>query len=86
MKIQLRGVRKLLGHKDLLLEITSTASKLIADLGFDPKYGARPLKRAITQYLMNPMSKAIVAGGYKAGDTIKVGVTKGELTFIKVTA
>jgi ATP-dependent Clp protease ATP-binding subunit ClpB len=72
LDIQLKRVRKLLSSRELNLEVEPAARTTLADLGFDPAYGARPLKRAITQYLMNPLSKEIVGGGYHAGDTIKV--------------
>jgi ATP-dependent Clp protease ATP-binding subunit ClpB len=72
LTIQLARVRRLLTTRELTLELSEAAATEIADLGFDPAFGARPLKRAITTYLMNPMSKAIVGGGYLAGDTIKV--------------
>ena len=54
------------------MTISDAASTEICERGFDPAFGARPLKRAITTYLMNPMSKAIVGGGYTEGDTIVV--------------
>ncbi|MFT4623202.1 MAG: ATP-dependent Clp protease ATP-binding subunit ClpB [Myxococcota bacterium] len=72
LTIQLARVRRLLSARDMQLEMSDAAATEIADLGFDPAFGARPLKRAITTYLMNPMSKAIVSGGYNAGDTIRV--------------
>ena len=86
LEIQLRRVRKLLAHRDLSLVISDEASERIADLGFDPVYGARPLKRSITQNLMNPMSGAIVGGGYEAGDTIKVDLEEDSLTFTRIPA
>src|SRR5690606_714456 len=57
LEIQLRRVRALLEARDLQLEVDAEARTAVADLGFDPAFGARPLKRAIQQYLMNPMSK-----------------------------
>ncbi|MEZ4316746.1 MAG: ATP-dependent chaperone ClpB [Myxococcota bacterium] len=85
LDIQLKRVRRLLDARELKLEVTKEARTKIADLGFDPAFGARPLKRAITQYLMNPMSQAIVGGGYIAGDTIKVDL-EGEdaITFERI--
>ncbi len=72
--VQLKRVRKLLADRQLSLEVTDAAMTAIAEAGFDPQFGARPLKRAIQQHLLNPMSKAIVSGGYGAGDTVKVDV------------
>lgn len=72
LSIQLKRVRRLLDNRGLKLTISDAASTEICERGFDPAFGARPLKRAITTYLMNPMSKAIVGGGYAEGDTIAV--------------
>lgn len=73
--IQLKRVKRLLADRFLELEVTEAAKHTLCDAGFDPAFGARPLKRAIQQYLLNPMSKAIVAGGYGPGDTVKVDST-----------
>jgi ATP-dependent Clp protease ATP-binding subunit ClpB len=73
--IQLKRVKRLLADRFLELEVTEAAKQTLCDAGFDPAFGARPLKRAIQQYLLNPMSKAIVAGGYGPGDTVKVDST-----------
>ena len=74
LSIQLRRVRKLLTARDLQLEISKAARTAIVDAGYDPTFGARPLKRAMTAMLLNPMSSAIVGGGYDSGDTVKVDV------------
>ena len=81
LQIQLRRVRALLGAREIELELTDAAAKAVVDAGFDPTFGARPLKRAITTHLMNPMSKALVAGGYEPGDTIRVDLVDDELVF-----
>ena len=86
LKIQLKRVEKLLAPRELHITITPAASTALADAGFDPAYGARPLKRAIQNYLLNPMSKAIVAGGYGPGDTIKVDLEGDDITFERVPA
>ena len=72
--IQLKRVERLLATRFLEIDVTAGAKQALCDAGFDPAFGARPLKRAIQQYLLNPMSKAIVAGGYGPGDTVKVDV------------
>jgi len=88
LKIQLGRVRRLLASRELEFSISDEACTEVCDLGFDPAFGARPLKRVITTHLMNPMSKAIVSGGYLARDTILVDVeSEGEtkrLTFTRV--
>ena len=84
--IQLRRVGKLLTQRDLLISVTPEARTALCDAGFDPTFGARPLKRAIQQYLLNPMSKAIVGGDYGPGDTVKVDLEGDSITFERVPA
>jgi ATP-dependent Clp protease ATP-binding subunit ClpB len=86
LDVQLRRVRKLLADRQLSLELSPAAKHAIAEAGFDPMFGARPLKRSIQQYLLNPMSKTIVAGGYGPGDTVKIDVEGQDLTFERVPA
>ena len=84
--VQLRRVRKLLADRQLQLEVSDEAMQAIAEAGFDPTYGARPLKRAIQTHLLNPMSKAIVAGGYGPGDSVHVTVENEHFVFERVAA
>ncbi len=84
--IQLKRVGKLLAQRDLLIEVSPSARTALCDAGFDPTFGARPLKRAIQQYLLNPMSKAIVGGDYGIGDTVKVDLEDDNITFERVPA
>jgi len=84
--VQLRRVKKLLADRQLKMELTPAAMTAVAEAGFDPMFGARPLKRAIQTHLLNPMSKAIVAGGYSAGDTVMVDVADDHITFERVPA
>ncbi len=84
--VQLKRVRKLLTDRQLKIELSDAAMEAIAEAGFDPAYGARPLKRAIQQHLLNPMSKAMVSGGYSAGDTVKVDVENEHITFERIPA
>jgi ATP-dependent Clp protease ATP-binding subunit ClpB len=84
-RIQLRHLDKMLESRGLTIEVEEDARKLLCDLGFDPVFGARPLKRAILQYLMNPISKAIVRNGYEVGDQIQVSVKDKKLVFAKVS-
>ncbi len=87
LNFQLERVDKLLKSRELKLEVSPEARTTLADLGFDPAYGARPLKRAITQYLMNPLSKEIVGGSYIPGDTIRVTLeSENEIAFERVPA
>ncbi|MFM2008211.1 MAG: ATP-dependent chaperone ClpB, partial [Pseudomonadota bacterium] len=80
-RIQLQVLEDRLGKMDIGLMITDAALKKIADAGFDPVYGARPLKRAIQQQIENPLSKAILQGDYGPKDVIAIDVNGSELSF-----
>ncbi|WP_414502494.1 ATP-dependent chaperone ClpB [Zymobacter sp. IVIA_5232.4 C2] len=77
--IQLDRLRRRLAERDLALELTPDALHLLGDAGFDPVYGARPLKRAIQTRLENPLAQALLSGKYAPGETVKVDVRDGEL-------
>jgi len=83
--IQLASLRKRLADRDLLFDVSAEAMDLLADAGFDPVYGARPLKRAIQQRLENPLAEAILRGDYAPGDQIEVAAEAGELVFNKAS-
>jgi ATP-dependent Clp protease ATP-binding subunit ClpB len=70
--IQLRRVRNLLAERGYHLNVTATAREYLAEAGYDPSYGARPLKRAIQRELQDPLALKILAGDFKEGDTILV--------------
>lgn len=82
-RIQLRGLEKRLAERGIRLELDDKAFDLLGNVGFDPVYGARPLKRAIQQQLENPLASKILAGEFGNGDTVKVGTEGGQLTFAK---
>ena len=69
-EIQFKKLRGLLAARRLKLELTDEAKKLVIDTGYEPAFGARPLRRAIQRMLQDPMSMAILEGGYQDGDTI----------------
>ncbi len=79
--LELRKVQGRLDDRKLTLEVPQKAKQLIADAGFDPAFGARPLKRAIQNKLQNPLAREMLGGKFKDGDTIKVGVSGEELVF-----
>jgi ATP-dependent Clp protease ATP-binding subunit ClpB len=81
--IQVGYLRKRLADREMELEITDAALDRLGEAGFDPVYGARPLKRAIQQQLENPLAQQILAGNFMAGDTIKVEVAGDGMTFAK---
>jgi ATP-dependent Clp protease ATP-binding subunit ClpB len=81
--IQLGALRKRLADRDIVLNVAAEAMDLLADAGFDPVYGARPLKRAIQQRLENPLAEAILRGTFGPGDLVEVTVTGDALAFRK---
>ena len=78
VEIQLGRLRKLLAERKLTLELTEGARETIADAGYDPVYGARPLKRAIQRLIQDPLSTRILSGAFKPGDHIVVDEGEGE--------
>jgi ATP-dependent Clp protease ATP-binding subunit ClpB len=81
--IQIQGLRKRLAAMDIGLEVSDAALAEIANAGFDPVYGARPLKRAIQSEIENPLAREILAGNFAAKDTIRVDYKGGRMTFGK---
>jgi len=81
--IQLGLLRQRLLDREIGFEISDEAMDLLGEAGFDPVYGARPMKRAIQQQLENPLAQEILAGNFAAGDTIKVDIDKEGLRFLK---
>ena len=82
-RIQLRGLEKRLGERGLKLELSEQAFELLGNVGFDPVYGARPLKRAIQAQVENPLASRILAGEFGQGDTIRVDAQGGHLVFTR---
>jgi ATP-dependent Clp protease ATP-binding subunit ClpB len=80
-RIQLRHLEERLAKMEITLDMTDEALQKIAEAGFDPVYGARPLKRAIQQQIENPLSKLLLAGKFGPKDTIRIGVRNGNLVF-----
>ena len=82
--IQLERVQKMLKDKEITLDVSDEAKDWLAQLGYDVTYGARPLKRVIQKYLINPLSQELLAGNFGDGDTIKVNVGESaKLVFSK---
>jgi len=82
-RIQLRYLEKRMAKLDMALEVSDAAVALLAEAGFDPVFGARPLKRAIQERIENPLSRLILEGKFGPKDSVKVGASKGQLTFDK---
>jgi ATP-dependent Clp protease ATP-binding subunit ClpB len=85
-RVQLKHLEKRLEAMDMAVEVADAAVNELAKAGFDPVYGARPLKRAIQQRIENPLSKAILEGKFAPKDTIHVDVKAGAFTFEKSKA
>jgi len=77
--IQIERLQKLLDHRKLKLELDETARTWLANKGYDPAYGARPLKRVIQKSVQDPLAEQILAGGVKDGQTVKLTVRGGTL-------
>ncbi|KAF1719744.1 ATP-dependent chaperone ClpB [Pseudoxanthomonas wuyuanensis] len=82
-RIQTRYLAKRLAERQIAMEISDAALALLGNVGFDPVYGARPLKRAIQAQLENPLAQKILAGEFGAGDAIQVDAEGGHLQFRK---
>ena len=86
VEIQLGRLRKLLEERQITVELSPAAREAIADAGYDPVYGARPLKRAIQRMIQDPLATKLLRGEFKAGDHVvvdegadgNIGFKKGE--------
>lgn len=81
VRIQLEQVQKRLEEKRIEIEFEPEALRLLADKGFDPVFGARPLKRVIQAEILNPLAKEIIGGRIKAGERVKIGSQDGHCVF-----
>jgi ATP-dependent Clp protease ATP-binding subunit ClpB len=82
--IQLGRLEQRLAQQNLTLDVDAAAKKLLASEGYDPQFGARPLKRAIQEHLLDPLATKLLAGEFKPGDKIKVSVKDEELVFQEI--
>ncbi len=81
VRLQISGVTKILAQNGIKLELTDEAINLLADAGYDPDFGARPVKRAIQRLLLNDLSKKLLGGGIDRERPIRVDAKDGQLTF-----
>jgi ATP-dependent Clp protease ATP-binding subunit ClpB len=86
VELQLARLRDRLAERGLGLELTDAAKEHVADAGWDPTYGARPLKRALQRLVENPLALRLLEGDFAEGDTVRVDVADGELVFAKAAA
>jgi ATP-dependent Clp protease ATP-binding subunit ClpB len=85
-KLQIAMLEKRLAKMEIRLEVSDAALGQIAASGFDPVYGARPLRRAIQSEIENPLARQILEGRFAAKDTVVVDWSKGRMTFDKAAA
>jgi ATP-dependent Clp protease ATP-binding subunit ClpB len=86
VELQLEQLRERLAARGLGLDLTDEAKELVADAGWDPTYGARPLKRAIQRLIENPLALRLLEADFADGDTVRVDAEGGELVFTKAAA
>jgi ATP-dependent Clp protease ATP-binding subunit ClpB len=86
VELQLARLRSRLAERGLSLELTDAAKEAVTEAGWDPTYGARPLKRAIQRLVENPLALRLLEGEFGDGDTIRVDAFEGELVFEKAPA
>ena len=79
--IQLQGLTKRLAERKITVTLSDAARARLVEEGYDPIYGARPLKRTIQRRLLDPLAMKVLEGAFREGDTVHVGVADGELTF-----
>ena len=81
VELQLELVEKRLGEKNIKLSIDTAARKFLAKEGFDPEYGARPIKRAIQRLILDKLAERIIRGELKDGGKIKINIRENSLVF-----
>ncbi len=86
VELQLERLRARLAERNITVELTDAAKESLAEAGWDPAYGARPLKRAIQRLVENPLALRLLEGDFADGDTIRVDEQDGELVFEKAEA
>jgi ATP-dependent Clp protease ATP-binding subunit ClpB len=86
VELQLRRLRDRLAERGLGLELSDAAKEQLVEAGWDPTYGARPLKRAIQRLVENPLALRLLEGEFAEGDTVRVDSPDGELAFTKAAA
>jgi ATP-dependent Clp protease ATP-binding subunit ClpB len=83
VELQLTRLRARLADRGIELELTDAAKEALAEAGWDPTYGARPLKRAIQRLVENPLALRLLEGDFADGDSVRVDAHEGEIVFEK---
>ena len=79
--IQLKNIAKRLAEKNLTMQINDKVKRHLIQVGYDPQFGARPLKRTIQELLLNPLATQLLSGKIKEGDCIQINLVKEDITF-----
>ena len=83
VELQINRVHRRLEDKRIYLDVSESALEFLAEVGYDPLFGARPVKRAIQTYLENPLAKEILSGNFVENDTVLVEINDEKLSFLK---
>src|SRR5207249_3883924 len=83
VRIQVQRFGKLLAERQMTLTLSDQAVARVAESGYDPVYGARPLKRALQKLVIDPLANRLLAGDFQPGDTIEADVSNGGIVFRK---
>jgi ATP-dependent Clp protease ATP-binding subunit ClpB len=83
VELQIERLRARLAERKITLDVTDAAKEALAEAGWDPTYGARPLKRAIQRLVENPLALRLLEGDFADGDAIRVDAQNGEIDFAK---
>ena len=86
VELQLARLRERMAERVLGLELTDAAKEQLVEAGWDPTYGARPLKRALQRLVENPLALRLLEGDFGEGDTVRVDAQNGELVFERAVA
>jgi len=79
--MQLEKVQQRLADRKIIIELTDEASQHLAAIGYEPEYGARPLRRVIERDLLNPLARKIIEGAVPPGSLVKVTLKSGDIAF-----
>ncbi|HMW46380.1 MAG TPA: type VI secretion system ATPase TssH, partial [Solirubrobacterales bacterium] len=83
VEIQVEGLTRRVAERDIEIELTDDARTLLGNLGYDPTYGARPLKRVVQKQLVDKLALKILEGEFTEGDSVLIDAAEGELAFSK---
>ena len=84
--LEVAKVKTRLKYKEVEIQLTPAAADFLIEKGYDPQFGARPLRRAVEKYLQDPLAEEILKGHIKPSETVEVGIAEGKLTFNQLTA